>query len=40
MLKLVDLVENNITKDLNGTKGAVHFDGLSCNITHYVAVIA
>lgn len=39
IFKLVELVEKKIAIELECTKGAVLFDGWTCNSTHYIAVI-
>ena len=40
IFQLVELVEQSIGKELAGTKGALMFDGWTCNRVNYVALYA
>ncbi len=37
---LVEFIKNRIAAELQGTRGALIYEGCSCNDLHYVAVIA
>ncbi len=40
VVKLVELVEHRIEEEMRGTRGALMYDGWSCNSTHYVRLYA
>eukprot|EP00171_Calliarthron_tuberculosum_P023317 IDg23317t1 len=40
LFKLVELVEKRIAHEMNGTRGALLYDGWSSNGTHYIGVFA